>query len=237
MNFMARPSKCFLFDVLEKKLSKITAGIGLDAASAGFKNRRMFKTEKYYGLDIDLTALEKGLQKYSSSNTFGVSCDLERLDLLPENSVDILVSTNTLYCLTLDKRVKAIQHICRLASPSGYLFCQLSVDEELGEALKIFEENFKDIKKIYYGNYVGRAYESFFKRRGAPGLHPLASARPFRLLAWLISRFEYLTCRFRKINKHVLVICSGKKDQGNANKFDLSNLPLIQDRLYNALYK
>jgi len=53
MNFMVRPSKSFLFDVLEKELKTITCGIGLDAASAHFKNRRMFKTDQYYGLDID----------------------------------------------------------------------------------------------------------------------------------------------------------------------------------------
>lgn len=237
MNFMVRPSKTFLFNFLEKKLSKLNLAVGLDAASAGFKNRQMFKTSKYFGLDIDLPALKKGLEKYNFSNTFGILCDLEKLDLLPGDSVDVLVSTNTLYCLPLEKRIKAIKHFCRLTASSGYLFCQLSVDEELDEALEVFGKNFENVKKTYFKNPLSRVYELIFEKNGFLGSHPIAGTKPFLLFAWLISRLEYLTCGSRGLNKQVFIICTNKNNSSNKNDFNLSQVPKIENRLYNALYK
>jgi hypothetical protein len=220
---------------LEKKLSGLNLAVGLDAGSAGFKNRKMFKTGKYFGLDINLPALKKGLEKYNSADTFGILGDLVKLDFLPANSVDVVVSTNTLYSLPLEKRIMAIRQLCRLTVPLGYLFCQLSVDEELDEALKVFEKNFKNIKKVYFKNPLSLAYESIFEKNGFLGSHPLAGTRPFLLFAWLISRLEYLTGDFRSLNKQVFIICTGKNNSGGKNDFDLSKIPKIEDRLYNAL--
>jgi hypothetical protein len=234
---MIRPAKTFLFGYLKKELAKINFSIGLDAASAGFKNRWMFKTKKYYGLDIDLSALKKGLEKYASSNVFGILCDLREMDLLPEDSVDVLLSSNTIAHLSPEEKIKTVQRFCNLTTASGYLFCQMLINKEANQIFYIFENNFNNVKKIYYGNPLSRAYESIFEKDGYLGSHPIAGTRPFLLLSWLISRLEYLTCRFEKINKQMLVICSDKKDKKNVNRFDLSKMPLIQDRLYNALSK
>ena len=68
INANPRPSKSFLYDLLESKLRTIRGQVGLDAASAHFKNRTFFKTRQYYGLDIDLAGLRKGIQKYNDHN-------------------------------------------------------------------------------------------------------------------------------------------------------------------------
>jgi len=232
MNFMVRPSKSFLFDFLEGKLKKFNQGIGLDAASADFKNRKFFQTEKYFGLDIDLAVLKSGVAKYNDDRTFGLYADLTNLESLPENSVEVLVSTNTLYSLPLDSRIGAIEGLCRLVAPKGWFFCELSLDNKFSQCLVVIKKYFKKVKVIYYKNIFSQAYENFFERDGYLGSHPIAGLRPFRFGSWLISRLEYLTNRFPSLNKEVIVIAQEKNNQDKKNDFNLDNLPIINEKIY-----
>src|SRR3989344_1329674 len=194
MNFMVRPSKSFLFDVLEKRLSLLDGEVGLDAASADFKNRRMFKTKKYFGLDINLVSLKEGLAKYQTDEvTFGLCGNLVNLAALPVDSVDVIVSTNTLYRLSADQRMVAINNLIKLTAPNGYFFCELSIDPSLAQIIGLFKSNFKNVRIIYYKNIFSLAYEKIFEKDGYLGSHPIAGRKPFRLLAWLISRVEFVT--------------------------------------------
>lgn len=235
MNFCVRPSKSFLYDFLESKLSRFTSGVALDAGSNKFKNIRFFKTDKYFGLDINLSALQSGLARYRRPDTFGIFADLEKLDALPENSVDIIVSTYTLYSLPREKRMIAIEQLCRLISPDGHFFCELTIDNELGEAREILQKNFKKLKIIYFKNIFSQIYESIFEKDGYLGSHPIAGLRPMRLFAWLLSRLEYLTWSFPGLNRHVLIICSEKKRPSIKNEFNLLGIKKIEDRLYSLL--
>lgn len=236
MNFCVRPSKSFLFDLLEKKLKKINHGIGLDAGSASMKNRRMFKTNVYYGLDINLPALQSGL-KNKTENTFGILGDLTDLGLLPDNSFDVIVSTNTLYALPPEKRGAAIKRLCALTAPDGKLFCELNVDKDLSKSINIVKENFKTVKIIYYGNVISRAYEFVFEKNGYLGTHAVAGTRPFRLFAWLISRLEYLTCIFVLLNSHAFIAGDNKIFTGKKNIFNAADLSLCDKSIYTVLSK
>jgi len=227
---MVRPSKSFLFDVLEKKLSRLPGEIGLDAASAHFKNRKMFKTDSYYGLDIDLEALKKGISRNIFPNTFALYADLTKLDLLPENSADVIVSTNTLYMLTCQDRLKAINNLGRLTYNSFLL--ELPIDECLSKAIELLYKYFDQVKVIYYKNIFCRFYEKIFEKNGFLGSHPIAGLKPFRLLAWLISRLEFLTCFTSFGNESAFIACSHKRDVKRKEKFDLSKLSLIDNRIY-----
>ena len=229
---MVRPSKTFLFNYLEKKLKRVNAAIGLDAASANFKNRAMFKTQKYYGLDINLEHLKNGLQKYNDQNTFGILADLAKLEQLPQNSVDLIVSTNTLYALPPDKRLAAIDNLCRLAAPQAQFLCDLPLDKEFERIKKMLHTNFKQVKIIYYKNIFSQIYEKIFERNGFLGSHPVAGTRPFRFLAWLISLTEYLTCKLSFLNKHVLFVAKTKKDHPDKNQFNLSNIRKINPKIF-----
>lgn len=233
MNFMIRPSKSFLFDVLESKLKKLTGEVGLDAGSNNFKNRRMFKTTKYYGLDINLARLKEGLQKHTEKNTYGIWADLSNLDKLPASSIEVVVSTNTLYALPIAKRLKAIQNLSRLTAPHGYFLCDILLDDDFKKATDKLYTNFKQIKIIYYKNIISQMYEKIFERDGYLGSHPLAGSKPFRLFAWLISRLEYLSCHFKFLNKHVFIIASQQRDNLTKNEFNLSALSVIHKRIYN----
>jgi len=235
MIYCVRPSKTFLFNVLERKLSKIKGGIGLDAASAGFKNRKMFKTDFYYGLDIDLDCLKSSVKKDKSQNTYAIYADMTKLDKLPSDSVDVIISTNSLFRLAFDGRIKAIKHLCRLLAPKGLMLIDLSLDADFKSSLEIFKNNFKKAKVVYYKNIFSRVYEGFFEKDGFLGSHPLVGTKPFLALAWLISQLEYLTCKLPFLNKHVFIVCTNKKNCFQKNKFDLSSLLIIEKRIYNLM--
>ncbi|MFH1890115.1 MAG: class I SAM-dependent methyltransferase [Candidatus Kuenenbacteria bacterium] len=235
MNFMVRPSKSFLFDYLESRLKKIKGKVGLDAGSANFKNRRMFKTKKYFGLDINLDSLKNGIKKYNDyPNTYGIHADLSDLAQLPSNSVDIVVSTNTLYALPEEQKIRAVKHLCRLTAPTGQLICEFTISRDLNKIKNMLNESFKEVKIIYYKNIFSQAYEWIFERHGYLGSHPIAGLRPFRLLAWLISRLEFITSIFPAINQQVIFVCNGKKGSQYKKDFNLSHLFKVKDKLFNA---
>ena len=232
MNFFIRPSKCFLYDLLESELAGLCGEVGLDAASADFKNRRMFHTRRYYGVDQDLALLRAGLLKYQDQNTFGLLADMARLEALPDCSVDAVVSTKTLYQIDREDRMRAIAHLCRICRPDGELICELRLDGDFDESLKIIRSYFENVKVIYYRNLVSRFYESVFERDGDLGSHPIAGLRPFRLFSWLLSRLEFLSMRSRGLNRNAVVIGKNKKGAIGAQKFDLSRLARKEERLY-----
>ncbi len=230
-----RPSKNFIFPVLQKELSKIKSGVGLDAASAGMKNRHMFKTDVYIGLDIDRASLEIGLKKYPDSKTLGLHADIANLDAVAGNSIDVVVSTNTLNYLPPQRRLRAISGLSRITTPQGNFICELSLSDDFGEELKLLENNFNYVKKIYYRNFISFIYERFFEQNGYLGSHPIANLLPFRIFSWFLSRLEYLTCSFRSQNRHVLLICKNKKTTDQRREFNFENLQKISDRLYSLI--
>lgn len=230
-----RPSKNFLFPILQKELSKVRIGIGLDAASAGMKNRHMFKTDMYVGLDIDRTRLEDGLRKYSDSKTVGLHGDITNLSSIPDNSIEIIASTNTLYVLSSEERFKAISELLRITSPLGVLICEFPITENFDGELKLLGNNFESIKKVYYRNIVSSAYEHIFERDGNLGSHPIAGLSVFRVFSWFLSRFEYITCFSRSLNYQVLLICRGKKTSKQSNNFNLKSVRKVSDRLYSLI--
>ncbi len=234
MNFLVRPSKIFLFDILEKNLKQIRHGIGVDAGSASMKNRRMFNTDVYYGIDINLASLQKGLKIYDSENTFGILADLTNLKSLPLNSADVVVSTNTLYCLPIEKRIGAIKNLCGLISPKGRLMCQLPNDAHLKKITDIFCNNFQKVKIIYFRNFFSGFYEWVFAKEGFLGSHPVAGLKPFRLLAWLISRMEYLTRFLPFLNSQVFIIVSDKKNAEKKNEFKILEI-ISENKIYDLM--
>jgi hypothetical protein len=234
MNFCLRPSKTIQFDLLEKQLKKIEGEVGLDAAAQNMKNRRMFKTKKYFGIDISLPFLQKGIETHNDQATFGILADLARLEKLPEGSADVIVSTNTLYILKDEERTAAVEHLCRLTAPSGMLICDSPAGKNLKEMLPVLSKNFRSIKIIYFDNIFSRAYEKIFEKEGYLGTHPVAGTKPFLLLSWLISRLEYLTSFIKPLNIYALIICT-KKFSNIKNPFEVSHLPIASSKIYNLL--
>lgn len=229
MTLLIRPSKIYLFERLKKKLANLSGAVGLDAGSADFKNRRMFQTEYYYGLDMNLEYLKQGLAKYQNGRTFGIHGDIAKPDMLPGNSVQVVVCTNTIHQLALPDRRLAISHLCRFTAPTGHLFCELRLDEGFKELLQIVKSDFQNVRITYYCNPMSRFYEWIFARERF--IYPLAKTKAMRFAAFLVSRFEYLTSDWRAGNRHALIIATEKIASDGAQKFDLSKVP-FRDRIY-----
>lgn len=234
MNFCLRPSKTIQFDILEKELGTLKGETGIDAAAESMKNRKMFNTKNYFGIDINLPLLKKGVETHDPANTFGILADLAKLDKLPEGSADVIVSTNTLYILKGENRKAAIAHLCRLTAPHGTLICDSAIGKDLDGILTVANKNFRNVKIIYFDNIFSRAYEKIFEKDGYLGSHPVAGSKPFLLLSWLISRLEYITRFFKGLNNYSVIICKEKHSK-NQQPFTVAALPLIDKNIYTLL--
>ncbi len=231
MAIYIRPSKTFFFSFLTEEIQAVGNGIGLDAACANMKNRHMFRTASYYGVDINLELIKTGLNKYQDPSTFGILADMSKLDPIPEGSVDLVVSSNTLYTIPAAQRIEAIQHLIRMTAPTGKLILEVPIADDFVAIQKSTNEYFEQVRIVHYQNFLSLAYEKIFERNGNLGSHPIAGSKPFLALSWLISRAEYLTRYFRSLNKHVVFVCTHKKSRIK-NEFDLNNLPVLSDRIY-----
>lgn len=205
-----RPSKTFQFELLARELRRHRGGFGLDAAAAQMKNRWMFKTDVYVGLDIDEAALLTGMNRASKGPKARVLiADLSDRIPAETGTFRIVVSTNTFSCLGPAARENALSELARVTSADGTFICEIPIDD--GAMLHSLESSFRSVTPIYFKNAFSRSYERMFEdKNGWLGSHPIAGMKPFLLLAWFVSRLEYLTCRFRAGNKHVLYICTGK---------------------------
>ncbi|MBU0660577.1 class I SAM-dependent methyltransferase [Patescibacteria group bacterium] len=235
MIFTARPSKNFVFNLLEHRLSKITSGIALDAGSSGDKNRRLFKTDIYCGIDIELSKLKQVAQKTKDDkNIFYLWADLSYLAILPSASVDVVVSTNTLYCLPSKARKKAVKQLCRITAPEGQFFCEMVMDADFDIYKKIFHTYFELVDIFYYRNRLSRIYEKIMGDTGSTRYRVFATSFPFRLLAGVLSVFEYFTASYIHKEKYVFILCKKRKNIIKKKLFDISQLPLIESNIYSA---
>lgn len=235
MIFYVRPSKIFVFERLSGMLSLLNGTIGIDGGAAKFKNRHMFHTSQYYGIDIDLARLRDGFVHTMPSNTYGIHADLAHLDPIPTHSADVVVSTNTLYALSPQDRKSAIAHLSRITKSEGVLVIQISLDAQFEEIMSDLHTCFVKVEPIYYQNPISRMYEMLFEQNGFLGAHPVAGSKPFLMLSWLLSRLEYLTCRMRFLNKQVLIRASQQREKGLSQPLDLGHFPLIDDKIYEFL--
>ena len=232
MHFTLRPSKSFLFDLVEGKLSRFTKGVGLDAGSAHLRNRAIFRTALYYGLDLKRNDIFEGLKKFPDEHTWGIHANLLNLGALPSNSVDVIVSTNTLYHLPKESILGTIGELIRIARPDGTIMLEMSNNDTFPGRKKLIEEAFDKVEIIYIRNAISQAYEHFFERDGNLGSHPVAGTKPFLAFSWLLSRIEFLTCHSpSSSNSQVIIIASKKKGNEQPQNFDLFSFPLA-DRIY-----
>lgn len=229
---MVRPSKSFLYDFLESQLKFVVTGVGLDASSANFKNRRFFKTALYVGLDINQEALLEGIRRSKDANSYGLLADLNDLDKLPTGSCQAVVSTNTLYILSKQERIIAVRNLCRVLSPEGLLILEMPNDETLDDCLVEAKKYIADPLVLFYKNPLSRLYENIFEKDGYLGNHPIAGQKIFRIFAWLLSRLEFTTFKFRGINRFAIIVSKGKKKNPITNGFSMGLFKNQGNNLY-----
>ena len=231
MRLLARPSKIFLFNILESELKKVMSGDGLDAASADFKNRQFFKTDKYYGLDIDLLALERGINRYDDGKTFGILADMTKLDKIPGSTFNVVVSTNTLDHF-VDKAPRTVAELCRVVAPNGTIILHMAINSDIRQILATVRQSFATTKVVYLKNPISKLFESIFETGNG---FLTGRSKLFQLVAWIISRTEYITYHFHFMNEQVAIVGHDKIKKNN--RHETLNLPacLNHKRVYGAL--
>jgi len=232
MNLVARPSKLYLFDYIENYLKNRNDNIGLDAASDRFRNRKLFHTKKYIGVDSNIRAIEKGLKIHNSNNSFGLIADLVQLEGVPSSSIDIVVSTNTLYQIECPDRLKAIKHLSRIVAPDGNFLCELTMDECYGEAAKILKENFMDIKRVYFKNPVSYVFEYFIYAILKKIYSGVIHLKIILVISLILSKLEVVLSPYKSLNRHVLLVCSNKVGGSPRQNMEISSYKKEGDRLY-----
>jgi SAM-dependent methyltransferase len=227
--FARRPSKFTLFRRMQADLAQIDGAIGVDAASASFKTYPLFRTDSYFGVDNDLEALEQGRRDFPAAT--GILADIATVEL-PEASVDVCVSTNTMHWLTPDERRQAIDRLARLVAPTGWFILQVDHDEFLPEALAILGSRFEHVEVLYYRTRLSTLYEEWLFRhndldsrlRGALAVVQLNIAR-------VMSLTDRMSTNGRNRN-HAYVRCHTRRDVQTRNEFTVHALRPLADGIY-----
>ena len=183
------------------------------------------------GMDLDLGRLKRGVE--NCPNGIGLFGDIS-INSLPENSVDVLVSTNTLYKLSVEKRYEAIENFCKWMKPDGKFFCQMPNDEYVSGYLSILSQYFNDINYIYYGNAFSIFYERLWDKTGDLSNWPrIGRMKYFQYISYIIGKLENLTLT-NSNNAKIYFRCSKKKSQHSqiAYNFNLNKMSEILPNIF-----
>jgi SAM-dependent methyltransferase len=152
-NLKARPSKTYLFQLLESDMERIgECERAADIASNNFKNREFFHCDTYFGVDINAEDLRDGLNGLDPDSTryayvvgsiekdelsevlsddvrhVAVEGDM-RDALLPRDSLDLVVSTHSLGHVPSTDHRSVITNLVRYLRPGGHLLLQIGQAE------------------------------------------------------------------------------------------------------------
>jgi len=227
-----RPSKIAMLRRLAKDLSRERGKIGVDAASAHMKYRRFFKTQRYIGIDIDRERLITGLQRHPEDT--GILANLAEYRG-PGNSVDLLVSSNTLHFMSDEDCMAAVMNFVFMVKPDGRLIITKHVDEVSPKVLELLQRSFEDVDIFFYKNSLSMFYESLFYDKGGKFTGTLlARIFTFRPLIVLLSWLEMLTNGCESCNHRMYISCTRKRTKEPENDFSLDGLTLAGQNFYIA---
>jgi ubiquinone/menaquinone biosynthesis C-methylase UbiE len=175
--------------------------------------------------------LKRGLKSVPDSHAVALEGDLTNLGKIPDRSADVVLSTNTMYQISMPAREDAVRELCRITAPDGICIIEYTKDDDFAASLKITQGFFRDVRVVYFKNPISRwyekmAYNSLSKER------KLFASFPFRVLSWCISRLEYLTQKKASLNGHAIVIARQLFLPGTRNYVTLKDMRQIEERLY-----
>ena len=247
MRLSLRPSKTAMWRWLAADLREGCGRVGVDAASSAFKSYPLFRTCRYFGVDKSLAALLQGRRVHPEG--IGLLSDLCRLDL-PPASVDVCVSTYTLYRLPDGQRLVALRRLADIVHPDGLLIVELGNDGVFADELELLAHEFETAETFYFGNPLAQVYESWLERTGrvmprSQQMGPNGRDRPrparrrrgWRLLvlgSWLISLTEVRSpARSPRWNAYAYVRCTRRRGH-RPDPLNLDDRRLIAEGVYDV---
>jgi len=156
--------------ISEHLLPKVKNKIVLDLGCGTGKFMQKFYKEatKYYGLDLSNEQLKIARAKSNGDNTEFFCCSAEEIPL-PDNSVDIIISTWVLgTILEIDRRNKVLEEMKRVLKNDGNIYL---VENNIGGEFEEIRGRYPDIKKTKdYNNWIedngficDNRFETYFK--------------------------------------------------------------------------
>lgn len=135
------PNKIYKF-LLPKVKDKVVLDLG--CGTGKFMQKFYKEATKYYGLDLSNEQLNIAKEKVKSENVKFICCNAENI-LLPNNSVDIIISTWVLgTILEVDRRNKVLEEMRRVVKQDGNIYL---VENDIGGEFEEIRNRYPDIKR------------------------------------------------------------------------------------------
>ncbi len=168
MRVVARPTKTYFYRVFEKDM-KVSSKYkkGADIACSNMKNLEFFECDEYILIDIRKEVFEENKNICNQENVTCMIKDISsEIDI--KEKVGFLVSTHTLSHIKEEKRTNTIQNLVNIISEGGTGIINMPVPSNKEEKRidDIFDQNFKNVKKIKYGGRFLRKYEKIMSDEG-----------------------------------------------------------------------
>lgn len=217
--------------MLEADLRDHPGEVGVDAASAAFKTYALFRTQRYYGIDIDLRALEIG--RIEHPEAIGIVGDIAELEL-PSCSADVVVSTNTLHWLEPDQRRAAERRLIDLVKPDGVLVIECEKNELLAGTLEHIRQEYADVDVRYFGVWLSRKYEDWLGARAAlewkQGPMRYVRVGVAMVLSWLELLFPHCSAT----RGYAYIRARRRRGELTVQRFEVDPARLVGDGIYAA---
>jgi hypothetical protein len=114
-----KPAKRLIYLALLRD-SELSRGkkVGVDFGCKSMKNRRLFKTQEYYGVDLDRAALDKGLALYPDAKA--IHATIEDAKVPP---ADFALCINVFGATNFEKSssLEVVQRLIECIAPDGVL--------------------------------------------------------------------------------------------------------------------
>lgn len=160
------PNKIYNF-LLPKIQGKTVLDLG--CGTGKFMQKFYDKAHKYYGLDLSEKQLNIAKEKVKDSNNVEFMCCSAENIPLPDNSVDVIISTWVLgTILELDRRNKVLEEMKRVLKKDGNIYL---VENDIGGEFEEIRNRYPNIKKTKeYNDWIENHYficdskfETYFK--------------------------------------------------------------------------
>lgn len=209
-----RPSKTHLYQLLQRDLSTIDEdAIAADIASNRFKNSFMFPNDVYFGVDLSSDLLYRGIDKYKDTQyeteyisapvesstiemyrqdgqprKIAVEGDILDTNLFPDNSLDVVVSTNTFNHLPETDYLSVVGSFYSYLSRGGDLFFNICVDllsneGTVPEIVDFLEDKFHSVDIFGYCNIISALYEELWLEDGEGNINK-SKYKPIRYIQY-----------------------------------------------------
>lgn len=198
----SRPSRNLMWNLLQRDLSKISPCLALDAACHSFTNRRLFGEHRYFGLDISIQRLQKGIQQFGESQDFGILGDLTLK--IPDCQIfGVVVSTKTLSHILPELRPIAVQNLVNLTQPGGVLLLDVEYIQDLDYFLSFLTSAFDRVDVTFYRTQASKSFED-------NGLSTDRSVKQYSRISRLTIDYELTIPNLRELHECAYLRCSNR---------------------------